>query len=55
MSFIGQELEDVLPSMVVTANNELQSKAVKYSELLPIIIKRYASVKDKNSQLSESK
>ena len=36
--FIAQELEKILPSMVVTANDSLGSKAVKYNELFPVLV-----------------
>ena len=39
MGFIAQELELVLPTMVLTANDELKSKVVKYNELFPILVK----------------
>ena len=39
MGFIAQELEKVFPSMVVTASNEEKSKAVKYNELFPVLVK----------------
>ena len=39
MGFIAQELELVLPTMVVTSDDKEKSKAVKYNELLPIIVK----------------
>ncbi len=39
MGFIAQELEKVVPAMVVTANDSIQSKSVKYAELFPIVVK----------------
>ena len=39
MGFIAQEIEKVLPAMVVTENDAIQSKAVKYNELLPVFVK----------------
>lgn len=39
MGFIAQELEKVLPTMILTKDDDIQSKAVKYNELLPILVK----------------
>ncbi|MDA9564091.1 tail fiber domain-containing protein [Flavobacteriales bacterium] len=36
--FIAQELEKIVPNMVVTANDSLGSKAVKYNELFPVLV-----------------
>ena len=51
MGFIAQELEEVLPSMVVTANNDEQSKAVKYNELLPVLVKAIQELSTQNKEL----
>lgn len=39
MGFIAQELEKVLPTMVLTKDDNIQSRAVKYNELLPVLVK----------------
>ncbi len=52
MGFIAQELETVLPSIVVTTNNEIKSKGVKYNELLPIYAK---AIQEQQIQIEEIK
>lgn len=39
MGFIAQDLEKILPTMVLTQDDAMQSKSVKYNELLPILVK----------------
>lgn len=39
MGFIAQELEMVLPTMVITENDGDKSKVVKYNELFPVLVK----------------
>lgn len=39
MGFIAQELEGLLPSMVLTKKDSLGSKGVKYIEMLPVLVK----------------
>ena len=39
MGFIAQEIEQIIPSMIVTSDNEEKSKGVKYTELFPILVK----------------
>lgn len=39
MGFIAQELEAILPTIVLTKNDKEQSKGVKYNELLPVLVK----------------
>ena len=38
LGFIAQEIEEILPNMVVTANDSMGSKAVKYTELFPVLV-----------------
>ncbi|MFY9309828.1 MAG: tail fiber domain-containing protein [Bacteroidia bacterium] len=37
--FIAQDLEKILPTTVLTKDDEMQSKVVKYNELLPVLVK----------------
>ena len=53
IGFIAQELEQILPTMVVTANNDEQSKAVKYNELLPIYAKAIQELMQQNNLLKQ--
>lgn len=39
MGFIAQEIEEILPNMVITKNDDEKSKSVKYLELFPILVK----------------
>jgi Chaperone of endosialidase len=39
IGFIAQDIEKILPTMVVTNADSMQSKGVKYNELFPIIVK----------------
>ena len=39
LGFIAQEVEQVLPSAVLTATDSIQSKSIKYIELIPVLTK----------------
>ncbi len=39
MGFIAQEIERIVPTMVLTKNDSLGSKGVKYIEMIPILVK----------------
>ena len=52
LGFIAQELEEIIPSIVVTANDEQQSKSVKYNELLPIYAK---AIQEQQAQIEQLK
>jgi hypothetical protein len=39
MGFIAQEIERIVPTMVLTKNDSLGSKGVKYMEMIPILVK----------------
>ncbi len=60
IGLIAQEVEKVLPEVVLTQDDEDQTKALKYNELIPMIIKAIQEVeeanvalKTENKQLSE--
>ncbi len=50
MGFIAQELEEILPSMVLTSDDEQKTKSVKYHEMLPILVKAIQELDTKNSE-----
>lgn len=52
MGFIAQELEMLLPSMVITSNDDEKSKGVKYIELMPIYAK---AIQEQQTQIEELK
>jgi hypothetical protein len=46
--FIAQEVEKILPSVVVTEENDEKTKGIKYSELIPILTKAVQELKAEN-------
>ncbi len=50
MGFIAQELEEILPSMVLTSDDEQKTKSVKYHEMLPVLVKAIQELDTKNSE-----
>jgi Chaperone of endosialidase len=52
IGFIAQELEEVLPNVVVTSDNDEKSKGVKYIELIPVITK---AMQEQQIQIQELK
>lgn len=60
MGFIAQEIEEILPDMVITKNDDEKSKSVKYLELLPVLVKaiqeqqtQIESLKNENDKLKQ--
>ena len=51
IGFIAQEVEKILPSIVMTENDSKQTKALKYNEFIPILVKALQEMKKKNDQL----
>ena len=49
--FIAQEVESVLPSMVLTQDNEEKTKGLKSTELLPVLTKAVQELKAENDAL----
>ncbi len=45
MGFIAQDVEKVLPSVVLTENNDEKTKGIKYSELIPVLTKAIQEIK----------
>ena len=39
LGFIAQEVEEVLPEVILTQDNEEQTKGLKYNALIPILTK----------------
>nr|NQU91876.1 tail fiber domain-containing protein [Bacteroidota bacterium] len=46
--FIAQEVEEILPSVVLTEDNDEQTKALKYSEFIPLLVKAVQELKAEN-------
>ena len=51
LGFIAQEVEKVLPSMVLTQDNEEKTKGLKSTELLPVLTKAIQELKAENDAL----
>ena len=39
IGFIAQDVEKILPSVVLTEDNPEKTKAMKYSEIIPVLVK----------------
>jgi len=50
MGFIAQEVEQVLPSVVLTENNEEKTKGLKYNELIAVLTKAVQELKTANDR-----
>ncbi|MCP4270050.1 MAG: tail fiber domain-containing protein [Candidatus Brocadiaceae bacterium] len=51
IGFIAQEVEGVLPGVVMTQDDEDKTKALKYNEFVPLIVKAIQEVKRENETL----
>jgi len=49
--FIAQEVEEILPGIVLTQNNEEQTKALKYNEFIPLLVKAVQELDAENEAL----
>jgi hypothetical protein len=50
MGFIAQDVEKLLPSVVVTEDNAEKTKGMKYSELIPVLVK---AIQEQQAQLAK--
>lgn len=50
IGFIAQDMEKILPSVVVTEANAEKTKGMKYSELIPVLVK---AIQEQQAQLSK--
>jgi len=50
IGFIAQEVEKILPTIVLTQNNEERTKGLKYNELIPVITKALQELEALNEQ-----
>ena len=48
LGFIAQEVEQVIPSAVLTDSDSLQSKSIKYNEIIPVLTK---AVQEQQAQI----
>ena len=59
IGFVAQEVEKVLPSVIVTQNDADRTKGLKYSELIPVLVKaiqeQQVEIETLKSQLAVSK
>jgi hypothetical protein len=51
MGFIAQDIEKVLPSVVVTENNAEKIKGMKSAEIIPVLVKAIQELKADNDKL----
>lgn len=54
IGFIAQEVEKVLPQVVLTQNNEEKTKGIKYDEIVPVLTKAIQELSNENKKLHES-
>jgi endosialidase-like protein len=50
IGFIAQDVEKILPSVVITENNAENTKGMKYSELIPVLVK---AIQEQQAQLTK--
>jgi hypothetical protein len=50
MGFIAQDVENVLPSVVITGTDAEKTKGMKYSELIPVLVK---AIQEQQAQLTK--
>jgi hypothetical protein len=50
IGFIAQDVEKILPSVVVTEDNTEKTKGMKYSELIPVLVK---AIQEQQTQLTK--
>ncbi len=59
IGFIAQELEQILPSIVLTDNDSEQTKSIKYSEFIPILVSGFqeqqAIIENQESEIDNLK
>jgi hypothetical protein len=53
MGFVAQDVEKILPSVIVTEANDEKTKGMKYSELIPVLVKSVQELKADNDNLRE--
>lgn len=53
LGFIAQEVEEIFPGMVLTQDNEEKTKALKYNEFIPVLVKAVQELKAENEALKE--
>jgi hypothetical protein len=54
IGFIAQEVEKFLPGVVLTQDDEDKTKAMKYNEFIPVLVKAIQEVKAENEQLKNT-
>ena len=53
IGFIAQEVEKVLPEVVLTEPNEEKTKGLKYNEIIPVLTKAIQELKaEKDAELA---
>ena len=52
IGFIAQDVEEVLPSVVLTENNSEKTKGIKYSDLIPVLTK---AIQEQQAEIDELK
>jgi hypothetical protein len=51
MGFVAQDVEKILPSIIVTEANAEKTKGMKYSELIPVLVKAIQELQSDNDNL----
>ncbi len=53
IGFVAQEVEKVLPNVVMTQDDEEKTKALKYNEFIPVLVKAIKELKIENDSVKE--
>jgi hypothetical protein len=51
LGFIAQEVEEVLPEVVITQDNDEQTKGLKYNAFIPLLTKAIQELEAQNEAL----
>jgi len=52
IGFIAQEVEEIVPQVVTTADDEMQTKSIAYSDLIPVLTK---AIQEQQKEIDELK
>jgi hypothetical protein len=53
LGLIAQDVEEILPQVVTTGEDELQTKTITYSDIVPVLIEAIKELSAKNTALEE--
>jgi len=53
LGLIAQDVEEILPQVVTTSEDEIQTKTITYSDIVPVLIEAIKELKSENDTLKE--